>query len=75
MTALKSHTKSQPKKGKKKTMNLDADEDEEEENDAFEQKEKTAYTALDKSLSHCQAHPGKACKINRTGQHILLTFQ
>jgi hypothetical protein len=57
-------------------MNLDNDDEEDQANEAMQEKEKTAMEQLEAALSQCQKCGGtKACKIDRCGNHVNLTFQ
>lgn len=80
MNSLQVHTvtKKKPVKGKKTALldldNSDADDDNRDD-EAMAEKERKALERLEKALGDCQkCGLLKLCKVNRSGQHIHLSF-
>jgi hypothetical protein len=78
MESLRAHTKMKKKVNtKKKPVLLDLDNENSDtgEDDVVAEKEKQSLEQLDRALSACQkCGPMKACKINKKGEHVCLTF-
>ena len=56
-------------------LDLDNDEDGDIEDEGIAECEKAAMEKLDRALSGCQkCGPTKACKINKLGEHVALTY-
>lgn len=50
-------------------------ENDEAEDEGMAEKERRALEQIERTLSNCQkCGPSKLCKINRSGQHVNLTF-
>lgn len=80
MQSLRAHTltKKKPVKGKKiALLDLDNSDTDAEDGDdeAMAEKERKALEQLEKVLGDCQkCGPSKLCKVNKSGQHVNLTF-